>query len=90
MLYVRPPYQLLNVWASIYETQYAHLGTGAYLNSVVHKSHSSVYLTVCVTPVVARNRLRKNITAAANTHATIEELDFSFSMRFVSYQGVGD
>jgi hypothetical protein len=38
-------------------------------------------------PIVARQRLGKNSTAATNTHATIEELlDASFSMRSVSYQ----
>jgi hypothetical protein len=36
---------------------------------------------------VARQRLGKNVTAATNTHTTIEELlDVSFSMRPVSYQ----
>jgi hypothetical protein len=38
-------------------------------------------------PVSARQRLDKNITAATNTQATIEELlDASFSMRSVSFQ----
>jgi hypothetical protein len=36
----------------------------------------------------SRQQLDKTVTAATNTHATIEELlDASFSMRFVSYQG---
>jgi hypothetical protein len=67
-------------------------GTCAHLNGVLHKSsHQSVCLYV-YPPIVARQRLGKNVTAAINTHATIEELlDTSFSMRSVSYQGkVGD
>jgi hypothetical protein len=54
----------------------------------VNPSHQSV----CVSPTVARQRLGKNVTAATNTHATIEELlDASFSMQSVSYQRkVGD
>jgi hypothetical protein len=44
------------------------------------------------TPIVARQRLGKNVTAATNTQASIEELlDASFSIRAVSYQRkVGD
>jgi hypothetical protein len=40
----------------------------------------------CVSPTVARQRLRKNITAARKTHATIGLLDasFSYSVRAVS------
>jgi hypothetical protein len=35
-----------------------------------------------IPPIVARQRLGKNVTAATNTHAKIEELlDASFSMR---------
>lgn len=38
-------------------------------------------------PVVARQRLRMNITAATNTGVTLEEfLGSSFSMHSVSYQ----
>jgi hypothetical protein len=49
---------------------------------LINPAHQYVYLLI-----VARQRLSKNITAAANTHATIEEvLDASFSMRSVSYQ----
>jgi hypothetical protein len=72
----------------MYETRYVQHDTGAFLNGIVHKSHSSVYLTVCVAFPVARKRLRKN--AATNTRVTIEELDASFSMLFVSYKGEGD
>jgi hypothetical protein len=37
--------------------------------------------------IVARERLDKNVIAATNTHAIIEELlDASFSMWYVSYQ----
>jgi hypothetical protein len=48
------------------------------------------YQSVCLyvyPPIVARQRFCKNVTAATNAHATIEELfDESFSMRSVSYQ----
>jgi hypothetical protein len=37
--------------------------------------------------IVARQQLGKNVTAATNTHATIEELlDTPFSTRFMLYQ----
>jgi hypothetical protein len=56
----------------------------------INHFHPSV--SVCVSPIVDRQRLGINITAAMNTHVTIEELlDASFSMRSVSYQRkVGD
>jgi hypothetical protein len=38
-------------------------------------------------PVVARQRLGKNVTAVTNIHATIEELLDTFPMWPVSYQG---
>jgi hypothetical protein len=54
---------------------------------------STVYFTnfshqsVCLHVYVARQQLSKNVTAAMNTHATIEELlDALFSMRSISYQ----
>jgi hypothetical protein len=47
----------------------------------INPSHQSVCLYT-YHPIVARQRLGKNITAATNTHATIEELlDASFSLR---------
>jgi hypothetical protein len=57
----------------------------------INPSHQSVCLYVYPL-IVARQRLGKNVTAATNTHATIEELlDASFSIRSVSYQrNVGD
>jgi hypothetical protein len=49
----------------------------------IDPSHQSV----CLYAYVARQRLGKNVTAAMNIHATIEELsDASFPMRFVSHQ----
>jgi hypothetical protein len=63
-------------------------GTKAHLNGVLHKSlpSGSVYVFL---PVVAMQRLRKNVTTATNTHATVEELlDESFSMASMSYQGM--
>jgi hypothetical protein len=68
--------------------------------SPIEKSLPSVCMSVCVSPIVARQRfgknplivdrqrLGRNVTAVTNTHATIEELlDASFSMWPVSYQG---
>jgi hypothetical protein len=50
-------------------------------------SHQSACLYVYPS-IVARQRLIKNVTAATNTHTTIEELlESSFYMRSVSYQG---
>jgi hypothetical protein len=50
---------------------------------VINASHQSV----CLYLYVAWQWLGKNVTAAMNTHATIEELlDPSFSMRSLSYQ----
>jgi hypothetical protein len=36
------------------------------------KSHASVCVSICVFPIVTRKWLGKNVTAAKNTHATIE------------------
>jgi hypothetical protein len=45
----------------------------------INPSHQSVYLYVY--PIVARQRFGKHITAATNTHETVEELlESSFSM----------
>jgi hypothetical protein len=48
-------------------------------------SHQCLCLYV-YSSIVARQRLGKNITAPTNSHATIELLDASFSVRFVPYQ----
>jgi hypothetical protein len=66
---------------------------------VIKKSLPSVYVSVRVPhivvrqrlgknlPIVARQRLRRYVTAATNTHPIIEEkLDVSFSMWPLSYQ----
>jgi hypothetical protein len=56
----------------------------------INPSHQSVCLYVNL-PIVARQELGKNVTAATNTHATIEELfDASFSMWPVTYKMKGD
>jgi hypothetical protein len=53
---------------------------------VVNPCHQSMRLYV-YTPIVDRQRLSKNVTAATYTHAAIEEfLDASFSLQSVSYQ----
>jgi hypothetical protein len=61
------------------------------INGILHKYPPSVCVPVH-SPISARQQLSKNITAATNTHATIEELlDASFSVQFVLYQRkVGD
>jgi hypothetical protein len=63
------------------------ISTAYFLNPI----HQSVCLQVYLCPL-ARQRLGENVTAATNTHETIEELfDASFSMRSVSYlKKVGD
>jgi hypothetical protein len=79
---VYTPNKHLNAWTSLYETWYAYHGTWALLNGVFHKFFPSV----CVSLIVARQRLGKNVTAATNTLTTIEELlEASSSVRSVSY-----
>jgi hypothetical protein len=58
----------------------------------INPFHQSVRLDVYNPPIVARQWLGKNIIAATNAHATIEELfDALFYMMPVSYQRkVGD
>jgi hypothetical protein len=47
-----------------------------------------LFVRVCMPPIVARQRLGRNVTEVTNTHATIEDLfDASFLMWPVSYQG---
>jgi hypothetical protein len=46
-------------------------------------------LSVCVSPVVARQRLSKHVPAATNTHSTTEKLSHVvFSTHSVSYQTI--
>jgi hypothetical protein len=53
----------------------------------IKPSHQSLCLYVNP-PIVARQRLSKNVTTATNTDAIIEELlDASFSVRSVLYEG---
>jgi hypothetical protein len=51
----------------------------------INPSHQSVCLYVYPL-IVARQWLSKNVTAATNTHVTIELLHGLFSIRSVSYQ----
>jgi hypothetical protein len=72
-------HQLLTAWTSLYETWRVYHGTWAHINVILHKSLSSVCVSVCVSPNAARQRLVKYITAATNSHATTEKLfDVSF------------
>jgi hypothetical protein len=44
-------------------------------------------VSVCVSPIVARQRVGENVTATMNTHATVEELSdasFFYAVRVVS------
>jgi hypothetical protein len=52
----------------------------------INPGHQSVSIYIYIYSIVARQRLRKNVTAAANTRATKELLEAAFSMRSVSYQ----
>jgi hypothetical protein len=51
----------------------------------INPCHQTVFLFVYTT-MVARQRLCKNVTAAAHTHETKELLDASFSVRSALYQ----
>jgi hypothetical protein len=86
-IYVSP---LTNVWTpepifmklSIYIMAPNPISMAYFINS----SHQSVRLYV-YPPIVARQRLGKNVTAATNTYGTIKKLlDESFSMMSVSCQ----
>jgi hypothetical protein len=63
-----------------YITEPEPISTAYFMNP----SHQPVY-----TPIVARQRLGRSVTAATNTHATIDEfLDASFFMRSMSYRRI--
>jgi hypothetical protein len=69
----------------LYETGYVYHSTWSHLNGVPHKSLTSV--CVCIFPIVARHRPSKNVTAATNIHAKMEQfLGASFYIRSVSCQ----
>jgi hypothetical protein len=78
---VYAPYQLSNAWTNLYETWHVYHGAWAHLNGVLNKSLLSVCVCLYIPHNVARQRLSKNVTAATNTHATIEELLDAFFMR---------
>jgi hypothetical protein len=44
------------------------------LNSILHKYLSSFFVAICVSPIIAKQWLSKNITAITKTQATTEEL----------------
>jgi hypothetical protein len=71
----------------IFMQMYLYHDNWPHLNGILHESLPSVCMSVCFPPFIAKKRLDKNIIAATNTHATIEELlDGVFSMQSVSYQ----
>jgi hypothetical protein len=60
----------INFWipeTNLYETRYVYHGT-------LHKPLPSVSVSVCVSLVVSSQRHGTIVTAATNTHVTIEEL----------------
>jgi hypothetical protein len=79
-----PFFQLLKAWTNLYATWHVYHGTLAHLYSVLCKSLPSVGVSICVSPIVARQRFGENptigsrqrlgkiLTAATNTHAIIE------------------
>jgi hypothetical protein len=77
--------QLLNARTNLYETWYVYHGTWARLSGVLRKSFPSVCAYV-YPPIVARQRLGKDVPAATYTRNKGELLDALFSMRSVSYQ----
>jgi hypothetical protein len=79
-----------NFWMlqPIMKLGYVHHGTWAHLSGVLHKSLPSVSVCICI-PIVARQRLDKNVMAEMKTHK--RRIVSMFSMESVSYQRkVGD
>jgi hypothetical protein len=87
---VSHPHQLLNARTNLHETWYVlYIMATEPISAVyvINSSHQSVCLYVN-SDNVARQRLDKNVTAATNTRATIEELlEALFSLRSVSRHG---
>jgi hypothetical protein len=54
----------------------------AYFINPFHQS----CVSICVAPIVARQRLDSKVMTATNTHVTITLLDESFFMQSMSYQ----
>jgi hypothetical protein len=60
-----------------------HISTAYFINPSYHSVCLFAYRLI-----FARQQLGKNLTAAKNTHKTVDDLlDAWFSMRSVSYQG---
>jgi hypothetical protein len=55
-------YHLLNALTNLYETWYVYHGTWAHLNGILHKSLPLVCVSLCVSPIVARQRLGKSVS----------------------------
>jgi hypothetical protein len=84
MLFVYPPYQLLNALTNLYETWYV-----CHMSKI---SSNSPCICMCIPLFLLGKRSVKTLPQAKNTLSTIQEfLNASFSMRSVSYQNkVGD
>jgi hypothetical protein len=61
------PHKLLNVWTSLFETQYTYHVTWAHLNGLLHKLFPSVCVCMSIPLSFSRQRLGKHIPAATNT-----------------------
>jgi hypothetical protein len=76
----------INVW----KPEQIYTKSGMYIMAPDHIFLNPAHQSVCLyvyPPVVASQRLGKNVTATTNTYATVEELlDASFSILSVSYQ----
>jgi hypothetical protein len=76
---VYPPLSTFNVSTNIYETWCVYRDTWVHPNGVHHIHFPSILRLYMYFPIVARQRLGKNITTTVDTHATIElEASFSF------------
>jgi hypothetical protein len=61
----------------------------ANLNGVLHKSLSSISVSVCVSPrIVARQWLGRHVPVVTNTSKNGKLLGASFSVQYVSYQRI--
>jgi hypothetical protein len=75
----------LKAWTNLYETWHVYHDTWANLNGMlINPFHQSVCLYV-YPPIVAKQRLCKDVTAATNAQAIKELFDASFSMRSMSH-----
>jgi hypothetical protein len=79
-------YQLFNVWTSLHETWYAYHGTWAHVNGILHKSHPSVCVYMCIPLPLLGNgqakRYRGNEYTRNNKIIVVRVV--CYALRFVS------